>query len=102
RGRAGPGALLLGCRLISRGVVRGLQQGVLVDWACCGLIFREAAWGWPDGLLEFAEGDIEGFLGGADEVDLHAFEHFGLQILLHVGFILRRENDFTDSRTLRA
>jgi hypothetical protein len=59
-----------------------------MDWARCGLIFREAAGGWPDGLLEFAERDFEGFLGGADEVDLHALKHFGLQVLLHVGFIL--------------
>ena len=61
---------------------------VLVDWACCWLIFREATGGWPDGLLEFAERDIERFFRCADEVDLHALEHFGLQVLLHIRLVL--------------
>src|SRR5579864_8548100 len=109
RKRKGPGAwpsrAFLGCRLIEakqRCCAASELGFVLVDWARCGLIFREAAGGWPDRLLEFAERDIEGFLGGTDEVDLHAFEHFGLQVLLHVGLILRRENHLANSRTLRA
>ena len=56
----------------------------------------------PHRLLELAQRDFESLFGRAHEVDLHAFEHFRLQIFLHVRLVLRRQNDFPDSRALRA